>query len=474
MSMTVEALAQLQEFVPYAQKHPHASKGYVVGMRRKNARDELDERDVYLSKHQVIEFIERHIAAGQQGDSDLLDDLARIYATIPALPVTAETAEGATNALLAFCYLPAVRKALDLQILPPAPLGDAEEYLRPLRNAIDTADAYATGGPRSLRIVTLRMDEAEAMLARASLATPQPPKPAGAVPLPEPDVDGTVRHPELHVCYTAPVHYTKERLIEYGDAREAAGRADAVPALDVLMRERGMPKVADALGYSRNFAAANPALSQTTRDHIEGLCNMLEIAAHHPATEGLKEWSLRMAEKEIEAGCDIIAGVPDSYEPDDIAVDRFAAAMKEKMAAARAKGRGGWEGPTCNAQLLSDMLRDHVAKGDPRDVANFCMMLWNRGEAIQLPAPAPQPMTTQGCDPPHDSAQCKRCHPAPAQMTTQGEAVDDLIESLRLTITACNVPCFTDKAEQEISWAAVSFMQSKGPKLLARLTGSQP
>lgn len=31
---------------------------------------------------------------------------------------------------------------------------------------------------------------------------------------------------------------------------------------------------------------------------------------------------------------------------------------------------------------LSRMLRDHVNKGDPRDVANFCMFLWNRGEAI--------------------------------------------------------------------------------------------
>lgn len=65
----------------------------------------------------------------------------------------------------------------------------------------------------------------------------------------------------------------------------AAGRADAVPGLDVVLRERGLPRVADALGYSRNFSAANPALSQTTRDHIEGLCNMLEIAAQHPAPQ---------------------------------------------------------------------------------------------------------------------------------------------------------------------------------------------
>ncbi|MGT9867595.1 hypothetical protein ACSYHF_18095 [Stenotrophomonas maltophilia group sp. P373] len=69
--------------------------------------------------------------------------------------------------------------------------------------------------------------------------------------------------------------------------------------------------------------------------------------------------------------------------PDDLAVDAFAAAMKAKMAEARAKGRGGWEDPTqCSADDLTRMLRDHVEKGDPRDVANFCMMLHQRGEAI--------------------------------------------------------------------------------------------
>lgn len=69
---------------------------------------------------------------------------------------------------------------------------------------------------------------------------------------------------------------------------------------------------------------------------------------------------------------------------DDASVDAFAMAMKEKMAEARAKGRGGWEDPTqCTAEDLSRMLRDHVEKGDPRDVANFCMMLHQRGEVIE-------------------------------------------------------------------------------------------
>lgn len=65
---------------------------------------------------------------------------------------------------------------------------------------------------------------------------------------------------------------------------------------------------------------------------------------------------------------------------DDIAVDKFSVAMKEKLAAARAKGRGGWE--SCDPNDLRLMLREHVEKGDPRDVANFCMFLWNLGHGI--------------------------------------------------------------------------------------------
>lgn len=65
---------------------------------------------------------------------------------------------------------------------------------------------------------------------------------------------------------------------------------------------------------------------------------------------------------------------------DDIAVDAFAGAMKEKLAQARAKGRSGWE--QCDPTLLSAMLREHVDKGDPRDVANFCAFLWNLKQPI--------------------------------------------------------------------------------------------
>ncbi|MDR2331896.1 MAG: hypothetical protein LBE61_00270 [Burkholderiaceae bacterium] len=85
------------------------------------------------------------------------------------------------------------------------------------------------------------------------------------------------------------------------------------------------------------------------------------------------------------------AGAPttkaEPAHPDDAAVDALAEAMKAKLAKQRAKGYGGWDSPECTQQRLSDMLRTHVDKGDPVDVANFCAFLSARGEGIAA-APA--------------------------------------------------------------------------------------
>ena len=115
--------------------------------------------------------------------------------------------------------------------------------------------------------------------------------------------------------------------------------------------------------------------------------------------------------------------------PDDAAVDAFAEAMRAKLAEARAKGRGGWQDKTdCPQQRLSDMLRAHVEKGDPRDVANFCMFLHQRGEAIMPAQPAPR------CDKPGCNCAawklegCAWDDAQPAEPAAQAEA-DELIDA---------------------------------------------
>lgn len=81
--------------------------------------------------------------------------------------------------------------------------------------------------------------------------------------------------------------------------------------------------------------------------------------------------------------------VPAQAHRDDQAVDNFACAMRRKLALARAKGRGGWDDPAqCGVETLARMLVEHVRKGDPVDMANFAMMLHQRGAGTAVLADA--------------------------------------------------------------------------------------
>jgi hypothetical protein len=85
----------------------------------------------------------------------------------------------------------------------------------------------------------------------------------------------------------------------------------------------------------------------------------------------------------------ILALIESDTHPDDLAVDRFASAMKNKLAKKRADGRSGWDDPlNCTAGFLSALLHEHVKKGDPLDVGNLAMMLHQRGDKIESATPA--------------------------------------------------------------------------------------
>ncbi|QVK31781.1 hypothetical protein [Pseudomonas syringae] len=67
--------------------------------------------------------------------------------------------------------------------------------------------------------------------------------------------------------------------------------------------------------------------------------------------------------------------------PDNLAVDNFAAAMKTKLAEARAKGRRGWSETGAQDRTLAEMLVRHIPKGNAgnfEDIANLAMMLHQR------------------------------------------------------------------------------------------------
>ena len=71
---------------------------------------------------------------------------------------------------------------------------------------------------------------------------------------------------------------------------------------------------------------------------------------------------------------------PTQADIDNEAVDKLARAMKNKLAKKREQGYHGWE--TCKHGDLVQLLINHVDKGDPIDVANFCAFLFARGESL--------------------------------------------------------------------------------------------
>lgn len=77
---------------------------------------------------------------------------------------------------------------------------------------------------------------------------------------------------------------------------------------------------------------------------------------------------------------------------DKWSVERYAKAMDAKMELKLNEGFGGWADPRkCTVEHLQRLLLEHIEKdvktgedgknifvGDPVDIANYCMMIWNR------------------------------------------------------------------------------------------------
>lgn len=130
----------------------------------------------------------------------------------------------------------------------------------------------------------------------------------------------------------------------------------------------------------------------TTKTYItmpsdEELLALLQTCGALTTAAGVR--AIRAALSRYSSGQPAASAEPNAHTDDD-AVDHFAAAMKEKLAQARAKGRHGWH--ECAPADLSAMLRAHVEKGDPRDVANFCMFLWSLGQPISAAPVAQEPV----------------------------------------------------------------------------------
>lgn len=152
-------------------------------------------------------------------------------------------------------------------------------------------------------------------------------------------------------------------------------RADLVPASNELLARRivELTNERDATKYKLAGVL----------DEISDFCASLDgaLMANQSADELADDIQRRLDIYGISTSDNVL-------HPDDLAVDRFAPAMKTKLAASRAKGRGGWDDKaSCSGEHLAQLLIEHLTKGNAgtfEDIANFAMMLHQRGEDPQL------------------------------------------------------------------------------------------
>jgi len=103
-------------------------------------------------------------------------------------------------------------------------------------------------------------------------------------------------------------------------------------------------------------------------------------------------WSANVPRKIIEA---YLSALPPSPGQEQAAgpladlVARFSEALLAKLRDAQQKyGYDGWVRDDW-ADELRLHLRQHVEKGDPRDVAAYCAFAWHHGWSLAQPAPSP-------------------------------------------------------------------------------------
>ena len=127
---------------------------------------------------------------------------------------------------------------------------------------------------------------------------------------------------------------------------------------------------------------------QDATDSLKALLDDKNAQAVSDALESIETLRAALAEPAPEPEKDVAAYL------DNLSVDRFAEAMKDKMAKQRAKGYSGWNTDACPTKRLQKMLAEHVGKGDPIDVGNIAMMLWTRKEPTAAPVREPLPLLT--------------------------------------------------------------------------------
>lgn len=164
--------------------------------------------------------------------------------------------------------------------------------------------------------------------------------------------------------------------VDFQDIRQAL-----LPLLEELLARRNNRDVRQEHPEPETFMG-EPVVRgyEVQREQVHALFKLLGLSGTAEVHQIMAKAIERLSPSQSEQQLAVVKAMAAADISDDESVDAFAAKMKAKMAASHAKGRRGWQ--LCSREDLSRMLREHVEKGDPVDVANFCMMLSENGYGI--------------------------------------------------------------------------------------------
>lgn len=145
-------------------------------------------------------------------------------------------------------------------------------------------------------------------------------------------------------------------------------------------------------------------MSNDMREALAAALEALQLAWHKSGVvQGLP--SVEAAILRVSAALATQPAQPSLHPATADLVRRFSHALAEKLAAAEAKYgySDGWASPgwmdECRAKLM-----EHIAKGDPRDVAAYCAFLWHHGASTAQPSAQGEAVAWCPGDPLHDDA----------------------------------------------------------------------
>ena len=281
--------------------------------------------------------------------------------------------------------------------LQPQAAPATEPSAQPVAGAVAEPDCWAILTPNGSKLVS--PDEAKGRKDAYPLyAAPQP----QAAPAPEPsrsqkmhEAGFTARDTRL-TCDECGAKFTRQ----FAPLHECAQPEPSAQALDIAFELGRVEAMQETSAF--NASALRKALSamlthfgmdedewnKPTLDQARAALAEYDSFTLHPATADL--------------------------------VRRFSQALAEKLAAAEAKYgySDGWASPDWMDECRTKLM-EHIAKGDPRDVAAYCAFLWHHGASTARPEPSAQGRPCPfGCttQEEHDAHQS-------AEPSAQGEAV---------------------------------------------------